>query len=404
MSETRRVPRYHAFDALRGSMMLLGVALHSATAYSTYPDVWWLKDPQTSRWADLFILWIHAFRLPLFFVMSGFFAALLVERRGLGGFLQNRAARLMLPFLLGMAAMFPFLKLASMYARFQASDPEPWRRVAEWLGQGRLWRSIQPMHLWFLIVLMILCACAAPAEPVLRRALGRRWFARLLERRAGWLVWAAATFLSLLPMEMGILDTPGRLIPQPRVVAAYAIFFAFGWGLFLHRAELWRLRRHGAGTVAAGAVCALLSAGAVERQAAALPERLVFAHHAAALLTALACWLTLLGLTGIAVRRLDEGSPRWRYLADSAYWVFLFHPPVLVAVQLPMMGLDWPAEMKFLAGLLFAVPVLFWTYDRWVRPSWTGALLNGRRMPRGLPAGGAAAEAPAASPGSCAVQ
>lgn len=214
MNGAQPAPRYHAFDALRGSMMLLGVALHSATAYSTFPDVWWLKDPQTSRWADLFILWIHTFRLPLFFAMSGFFAAMLVERRGVRGFLRNRAARLLLPFLLGMAAMFPFLKLSSVYAWFLARDPEPWRRVQGWLAEGRFWRSLEPMHLWFLIVLMILCAGAALLEPVLRRALACRWFARLLEHRAGWLVWAVLTFLSLLPMQLGILDTPGGFVPE----------------------------------------------------------------------------------------------------------------------------------------------------------------------------------------------
>ena len=377
--------RYHAFDALRGSMMLLGVALHSATAYSTFPDVWWLKDPVTSRWADLFILWVHTFRLPLFFVMSGFFAALLFERRGAGGFLRNRAARLLLPFLLGMAAMFPFLKLASVYAWFLARDPEPWRRLQGWLADGRFWRSLEPMHLWFLIVLMMLCAGALPAGPAMRRAMGGAWFARLLERRGGWLVWAGATMATLLPMQFGILDTPQSFLPQARVLAAYAVFFAFGWGLYLHREQLGQLRRFGAGAVLAGALCALMAAGAVERQMAALPARTEPAHAGTALFTALGCWLTLLGLAGIALRRLDGGSPFWRYLSDSAYWVFLFHPPVLVAVQLPMMRLGWPAEVKMLAGLVFAVPVLYLLYDLWVRPGWLGALLNGRRMPRGLP-------------------
>jgi len=379
------LPRYHAFDALRGSMMLLGVALHSATAYSTFPDVWWLKDPQTSRWADLFILWIHSFRLPLFFVMSGFLAALLVERRGVGGFLRNRAARLLLPFLLGMVAMYPFLKIASVYCWSAARGAEPWRRVEAWLAEGRLWRSLEPMHLWFLIVLMILCACAAAVEPWLRRALAGAWFGKLLESRAAAGVWAAVTLATLLPMQLGILDTPGSFVPQPRVVLAYAVFFIFGWGLYLHRERLGALQRFGAGSVAAGAVCAVFAAGAIDRQLAVQPQGNRLAHDGAALFTALGCWLSLLGLAGIALPRLSAESPRWRYAADAAYWVYLFHPPVLVAAQIPMMRLGWPAELKFVAGLAVAVPVLFWTYGRWVRGSWLGALLNGRRMDRGLP-------------------
>ncbi len=377
--------RYHAFDALRGAMMLLGVALHSATAYCTFPDVWWLKDPRTSPWADLFVLWVHTFRLPLFFAMSGFFAALLVERRGVRGFVKNRAARLLAPFLLGMAAMFPFLKLAGAYAWFWQRDPAPWARLHGWLAEGRLWRSLEPMHLWFLIVLMILCAAAAACEPLLWRALQGGWFAGLLERRGGSAAWIAVTCATLLPMQYGILDTPDGFLPPARVLGAYAVFFVFRWGLYAHRERLAALRRHGMGSVAAGAVFALLSAGAVERQMAALPQREPLAQLGAALFTALACWLTLLGLTGIALRRLDDGSPWWRYLSDAAYWVFLAHPTVLVAVQIPMMRLGWPAEVKMLAGLAVAAPVLLWSYDRWVRATWLGALLNGRRMARGLP-------------------
>lgn len=379
--------------------MLLGVALHSAAAYSTFPDIWWLKDPRTSRGLDLFLLWIHSFRLPLFFVMSGFFAALLAERRGVRGFLRNRAARLLLPFLPGMAAMYPFLKLAGVYCWFAARDAAPWQRMAAWLAEGRLWRSLEPMHLWFLIVLMILCAGAALVEPLLRRALAGAWFGRLLVWRAMPAVYAAVTFATLLPMRLGVLDTPDGFLPQGRVVLAYAVFFVFGWGLYLHREKLAELERFGAGAVAAGFVCAVVAAGAVERQLAAPPEAQGLAHAGAALFTASGCWLNLLGLAGIALRRLSEGSPRWRYASDAAYWVYLFHPPVLVAVQIPMMRLDWAAEVKFVAGLAFAVPVLFWTYGSWVRGTWVGVLLNGRRME-----GGWARRRESEARGACAVQ
>lgn len=255
------------------------------------------------------------------------------------------------------------------------------------------------MHLWFLIVLMILCMAAAAAEPWLRRALAGAWCGRLLESRAAVVVWTAATLATLLPMQLGILDTPDGFVPQPRVVLAYAVFFVFGWGLYSHRERLGALQRFGAGSVAGGAVCAVFAAGAVERQVAVQPQWNRLAHDGAAVFTAMGCWLSLLGLAGIALRRLSEESPRWRYVSDAAYWVYLFHPPVLVAAQIPMLRFGWPAEAKFLAGIAFAVPVLFWTYGRRVRGSWLGALLNGRRMEGGFPrrhAGGARA--------ACAVQ
>jgi glucan biosynthesis protein C len=62
------------------------------------------------------------------------------------------------------------------------------------------------------------------------------------------------------------------------------------------------------------------------------------------------------------------------------------HPPVLVLLQVPMMALPLPGVVKFTLGFGLALPILFWSYDRFVRSTWVGAVLNGRRYERGFPA------------------
>ena len=42
---------------------------------------------------------LHAFRMELFFALSGFFSHLVFERRGPGGFLRDRSKRLLVPLL-----------------------------------------------------------------------------------------------------------------------------------------------------------------------------------------------------------------------------------------------------------------------------------------------------------------
>ena len=51
-------------------------------------------DPNHWFGFDILFGFIHSFRMPVFFVMAGFFAALLVDKRGLRGTLRNRAATL----------------------------------------------------------------------------------------------------------------------------------------------------------------------------------------------------------------------------------------------------------------------------------------------------------------------
>jgi len=382
---TANAERYHAFDALRAAMMLLGVVLHSLTAYATVPDVWWLKDTQTSRLADMCALSIHAFRLPAFFVMSGFFAALLVSRRGWQGFLENRVARLGLPFLLGMLVMYPFLKLASVYCWFLSRRPDAWAGTLEWMAQDKLSKGISPMHLWFLEVLMWLCIAAAALAPRLDRWLGAAWFIKVLRTPAAPVLWAIPTFLTLCIMDLGVLDTPHDFAPNFRILTAYAVFFAFGWGVYLHRLSLDSLRRGGWIHIVIALVCAWFSFGSFGKQLAIRPARDWSAFLSTAALTSLTAWFMIFGLCGIFLRRCSELSPRARYLSDSAYWLYLFHPPVLVALQIPMLALPWPWAVKCALGALLALPILLWSYDRYVRPTWLGVILNGRKHPRGFP-------------------
>lgn len=75
--------------------MLLGVMLHGSLSFVTFP--WIVHDTQRSD--PLFFLWIivHGFRMPLFFLLSGYFTMLVYQRRGLKDLLQQRFQRIFVP-------------------------------------------------------------------------------------------------------------------------------------------------------------------------------------------------------------------------------------------------------------------------------------------------------------------
>jgi glucans biosynthesis protein C len=86
--------RYHALDALRAAMMLLGLVLHAAISYieTPMPSLWPYSDPQRSLAFDLTVFFIHVFRMPVFFVVAGFFAAFVYHRDGAARFAATAAA------------------------------------------------------------------------------------------------------------------------------------------------------------------------------------------------------------------------------------------------------------------------------------------------------------------------
>jgi peptidoglycan/LPS O-acetylase OafA/YrhL len=79
-------------------------------------------------------------------------------------------------------------------------------------------------------------------------------------------------------------------------------------------------------------------------------------------------------------RRFFSGESRWvRYLSDSAYWLYLAHLPLVLALQIWVSDWDWPIVAK--VALIFAATtaILLFAYEFLIRYSFIGAVLNGRK-------------------------
>jgi len=92
-------------DALRGFAMILGIALHASLAYFPYP--WPVQDSRQERLLGILYAAIHGFRMPLFFLLSGFFTMLVLRRRGLRAVLEQRALRILLPLAIAGVTLLP---------------------------------------------------------------------------------------------------------------------------------------------------------------------------------------------------------------------------------------------------------------------------------------------------------
>jgi peptidoglycan/LPS O-acetylase OafA/YrhL len=66
-----------------------------------------VQDRSREPALGLLVLAIHGFRMPLFFLLSGFFTAMLLRKHGVGGLLRHRAKRIALPLVLGCMTVVP---------------------------------------------------------------------------------------------------------------------------------------------------------------------------------------------------------------------------------------------------------------------------------------------------------
>ncbi|WP_435008428.1 acyltransferase family protein [Tundrisphaera lichenicola] len=121
-TETTASSRRSDLDALRAGAMLLGIGLHASLSF--FPSFWMVADSRQDSGFGILFSAIHGFRMPLFFVMSGFFSAMLLHKRGRGSLLKHRFHRVFLPLVAGMFTIVPITIGISAFAMSSSSgDP-----------------------------------------------------------------------------------------------------------------------------------------------------------------------------------------------------------------------------------------------------------------------------------------
>jgi peptidoglycan/LPS O-acetylase OafA/YrhL len=386
--------RLHALDAVRGFALLLGIVFHAAASFLVAPQqVWLVTDTDPSTALTVFFYVAHMFRMATFFVIGGFFAHLLFHRRGEHDFVRDRLRRIGLPLLVGWPVLAPALFGCLIWGAWVMHDgklppPPPPDPNAPPL-------AFPLTHLWFLYVLIWFYALTLLIRRLVAR-LDPRGRARarldLLVRaivRSPWgvVALAAPTCAALFALPLwrpwfGIPTPDMSLLPNVAAFVAFGSAFGFGW--LLHRqTELlavlqarwpWHL-----------AIAVLATIGSLAH--VGVTASIEFASHDMATFGyaagyALATWSWSLALIGVALRYLAGYSARRRYLADASYWLYLIHLPIVIALQIVVSQLSWPAWAKFVAILAVAFPVMLLSYRYWVRGTFIGAVLNGRRYPR----------------------
>ena len=90
-------------------------------------------------------------------------------------------------------------------------------------------------------------------------------------------------------------------------------------------------------------------------------------------------------IIGLFLRYLGKLGPRWRYMADASYWIYIVHVPFVMLLPLLQTRVPLPGILKLALVSVTAIGLILVTYRYFVRPTFIGKQLNGRCYPRGAP-------------------
>ncbi|MFT3996780.1 MAG: acyltransferase family protein [Asticcacaulis sp.] len=383
--------RYYALDVVRGGALMLGVVLHGGLAYME-PRVWIIGDTATDPAVNAVFFVIHMFRMSLFFLLAGFFARLLYQKRGAGGFALDRLKRVAGP--LGIF-WFPVLAVIITFLIMGALKADPSLASKPPAPPPPLTVDTFPLtHLWFLYVLLIFYAVFVPLRGLvafidrggsLRRAADTVFRLALKSGLTG-VLFGLPLFLVILVTPkwlywFGIATPDTGLIPNALALSGYGSAFVAGWLLHRNVALLEVVKKQWLGGLISAIgftfICLWLGRQGDDAQTIAGSTRPLYA---AAYILGL--WSWCIGLTGLALRFLDRPSAVWRYIADASYWVYIVHLPLVLALQYLLLDMDWPVGAKLWAVIAGTFALSLLSYQLLVRYSFIGAILSGRKPVR----------------------
>jgi len=308
--------RLYHLDLLRGLLMMLGVVLHTMAVFSVDGN-WNISADKSVAYADPVRDFIHLFRMPAFFIIAGFFSALVLMKQGEKQYLKTRLVRLGIPLLFaGLVFNLPL----SPFINSKLSE-EGWLTYiisGQWLG-----------HLWFLGVLILYSFFLAL---IWRKALllvkNRVQYTWVISLGILVLVYPVTLRLSWLLYENGL----GLVFATTSNLFQYLPYFLFGIVFFFHQGSMKIEKR----------IVLWLGLSIVFywlRELNTMPlirDMLSFLQNVSLSLVLFSMF-----------ERLFSAPSAWKkQLADSSYTIYLVHQPIIILIGLLILSFSMNAHVQ----------------------------------------------------------
>lgn len=368
--DTSYAPRIAALDSLRSLLTLLVVAHHAVLAYFAYAPplgafdtslIWGafpVIDAARAPGVDVLVLWNDSFFMALMFLLAGLFTGPSLARKGAGGFVFDRFARLGLPFIVAAGVLAPLAYYPAFLQREAATHATGF--VDAWAKLG-VWPAGPAWFLWVLLAFSVLAALLQATLPRGLEALGcaGEWCRERPARLVG--VWIVAALLAYMPVVMKVnymhWASWGPFFVQTSRVLLYALYFFYGVALGWREngAREWvapdgsLARRWVRWQIAAGvAFVGFMVAVVVTSIKASRGEFSLSWGVAAGVLMIVSGVLTSTGLLAWAARKRSVENAFWASLRRNAYGIYLVHYAVVIWLQFALLRVSLPGIVKAL--------------------------------------------------------
>ncbi len=382
MTNNIDVDRIHGFDAMRAIMMLLGLVLHASMTYSdiNYGSVWPLKDPTNNHVFHIIIEFIHLFRMPAFFVIAGFFGALLFYKKSPGTMVSNRVHRIVYPFIVALFILWPLAVFTFNFSAQMISGNQDGLSIAINAVYPDGLTPENTIHLWFLYYLALISFLTCLIAWGLKQfnfivTKIKNCFEVCHKKFIILIPLVLITFFTLYQMQSSFAITSSSFVPDLNTAMFYIVFYWYGWALYQSKKLISNFIQPAWIMLVFGTIIFIVKMYFDDSESGLSLYFAMFANS-------LATWLYIFACMGLFLRYASNGSYALRYISDAAYWIYLIHLPLVALIVGLISGIDLSALSKFGIVVFIATAICVATYHFLVRNTFIGLFLNGKKYPK----------------------
>lgn len=348
--------RQYYIDWLRILLIISVYLYHVGMIFNTWG--WHVKnDVQYGGLLKHVMIFLHAWRMPLLFMISGAGTWYALKNISAGRYLLERSRRLLVPLVAGIFILVPvqvYIEKIGQYSSLPAYYPHMFDGI--YPAGNFSWH-----HLWFIAYLFVIAIIISPFLNLLRSS---RFMAmvgnleQIFTKPFGLNLVIIPLFISQVILRNYFEQETHALVNDWATITFYLIFFLAGFILLPVRSIAGAMTRYRR---------LYLAETAVMMAAMLLVWHQVDSSRAAEVISDVAeivmSWTCAVAVTGYARKYLDRNSSFRKTANEAIYPFYLLHQPALVITGYMVVKLEIPALLKvvlIMASSLILIVSVYW--------------------------------------------
>ncbi len=342
-------------DNLRLLVIVLVITIHLAVTYSGFGSWYYVEgthlDTLSTVWFAFYQSFTQGYFLGLLFLLAGYFVAGSYDRKGFGGFVGDRFKRLVIPTLIFMIAIDPFIGYIELGNKLSGFN------LINFLS------ATGPM--WFAAALFGFCLIYALGRLVARRSAitSHRKQLNLTSELTVSLILVIALFAFLIrivqPIGTSILNF------QLCYFSSYIVLFLVG--IIAYRNNWFAKISYRAGKrLVIGAIglgflvwFVLVAVATATGTTAAVQGGMTWQSAAYSVWESSVAVLMSFGLIAVFREKFNHQSKLVKTLSDNSFAVYMFHPMIIIPVTLLLSPVALYPVVKWLLLCIICIPLCF---------------------------------------------